>query len=224
MRVLVVEDERRMCSLLETGLTREGYSVAAAYTGFEAVESAERDTFDLIIVDVRLPGLDGFEVVRRLRQCRNRTPVLMLTARDAVEDRVAGLDVGADDYLTKPFAFEELLARARALVRRGPIARITPFVVGDLSLDPASHEVVRRGRRILLSKTEFALLQLLMRHAGQVVRRDAIIAEVWPTEESVEENTLNAFISFLRRKIDEGRSGTLIQTVRGEGYRIGDPE
>ncbi|MBN9617685.1 MAG: DNA-binding response regulator [Acidobacteriales bacterium 59-55] len=221
MQILIVEDETRMAALLEKGLRAEGHAVMVAYTGASAVETAQNCTFDVIVLDVMLPGFDGFEVVRRLRERRNQTPVLMLTARDAPLDKVKGLDIGADDYLTKPFLFNELVARLRAVSRRGPIPRPAVLKVADLTLNPATHQVFRNKRPIELTLTEFSLLELLMRNAGRVLERDAIIAAVWNTEESGEDSNLNAFISLLRQKIDKDDAMQLIQTVRGVGYRVG---
>lgn len=220
MQILIVEDETRMAALLEKGLRAEGHSVVAACTGVEALEAAQSCTFDVIVLDIMLPRLDGFEVVRRLRERRDQTPILVLTARDAPLDIVKGLDRGADDYLTKPFLFNEFLARLRAVARRGPIPRPAVLRVADLSLDQATHQVCRNKRPIDLTPTEFALLELLMRNAGHVLERDAIIAVVWNTEESVEDGNLNAFVSLLRQKIDRDEAVQLIQTVRGVGYRI----
>lgn len=222
MQVLIVEDETRMAALLEKGLRAEGHSVVAACTGVEALETAQSCTFDVIVLDIMLPRLDGFEVVRRLRERRDQTPILVLTARDAPLDKVKGLDRGADDYLTKPFLFNEFLARLRAVARRGPIPRPAVLRVADLSLDQATHQVFRNKRPIDLTPTEFALLELLMRSAGHVLERDAIIAAVWNTEESAEGSNLNAFISLLRQKIDRDEAIQLIQTVRGVGYRIAE--
>src|SRR5574337_737956 len=215
MQILVVEDETRMAALLEKGLRAEGHSVVAACTGVEALEAAQSWTFDAIVLDIMLPRLDGFEVIRRLRERRDQTPILVLTARDAPLDKVKGLDRGADDYLTKPFLFNEFLARLRAVARRGPIPRPVVLRVADLSLDQATHQVFRNKRTIDLTPTEFSLLELLMRNAGRVLERDAIIAAVWNTEESAEESNLNAFVSRLRQKIDRDEAVQLIQTVRG---------
>lgn len=222
MQILIVEDETRMAALLEKGLRAEGHSVVAACTGVEALEVAQSCTFDVIVLDIMLPRLDGFEVVRRLRERRDQTPILVLTARDAPLDKVKGLDRGADDYLTKPFLFNEFLARLRAVARRGPIPRPAVLNVADLTLDPATHQVFRNKRPIELTPTEFALLELLMRNAGRVLERDAIIATVWNTEESAEGSNLNAFVSLLRQKIDRDEVVQLIQTVRGVGYRIAE--
>lgn len=224
MQVLIVEDETRMAALLEKGLRAEGHSVVAVGTGVEALEAAQSYTFDVIVLDIMVPRLDGFEVTRRLRERRNQTPILMLTALDAPTDKVKGLDLGADDYLTKPFLFNEFLARLRAVSRRGPILRPAVLKVADLTLDPATHQVFRNKRLIELTPTEFALLELLMRNAGRVLERDAIIAAVWNTEESVEDSNLNAFISLLRQKVDRDGAVQLIQTVRGVGYRVGGGE
>ena len=221
MQILIVEDETRMAALLEKGLRADGHSVVVASTGVDALEMAQCYTFDVIVLDIMLPKLDGFAVVRHLRERRDPTPILMLTARDAPTDKVKGLDLGADDYLTKPFLFDEFLARVRAVSRRGPIPRPAIFQVGDLTLDPATHQVFRNNRRIELTPTEFALLELLMRNAGRVLERNAIIAAVWNTEDSVEESNLNTFISLLRQKIDSDGAVQLIQTVRGVGYRVG---
>jgi DNA-binding response OmpR family regulator len=220
VRVLVVEDEGRLAALLRKGLEREGYAVAIAADGQEAVELGQVLELDLIVLDIMLPKLDGYEVARRLRAAAIRTPILMLTARDATPDVVRGLDCGADDYLTKPFAFDVLLARLRALARRGPVAQATRLLVADLTLDPATREVLRNRKRISLTKTEFGLLEFLMRHSGQVIPRSVLIEAVWGFESDIESNTLDAFVRLLRRKIDEPGLTKLIHTVRGVGYCV----
>jgi DNA-binding response OmpR family regulator len=224
MQVLVVEDERRMAELLRQGLEEEGHSVMLAGNGRDGLAMAESHLFDAIVLDVMLPGLDGFSVARKLRAARNQTPILMLTARDATHDVVQGLNLGADDYLVKPFSFEVLLARLRAVSRRGAIAQPPILQVADLTLNPSVREVERGGRRIALTRTEFGLLELLMKRAGRVVTRENLIESVWGFDSEVRSNTLDAFIRLLRDKVDAGGERKLIQTVRGVGYclRVGD--
>jgi DNA-binding response OmpR family regulator len=218
MQVLVVEDERRMAELLRQGLEEEGHSVVLAGNGCDGLAMAESHAFDAIVLDVMLPGLDGFSVAKKLRAARNQTPILMLTARDATHDIVEGLNLGADDYLIKPFSFEVLIARLRAVSRRGTIAQPTVLQVADLTLDPAAHEVSRQGRKIPLTRTEYGLLELLMKRAGHVVTRDHLIESVWGFDADVRSNTLDAFIRLLRDKVDTASDTKLIQTVRGVGY------
>ncbi len=220
MQILVVEDERKMAKLLDQGLTEEGHSVTLASEGREGFDLAAGGAFDVIVLDVMLPGIDGLEVARRLRAKGNRTPILMLTARDASHDVVAGLDCGADDYLTKPFSFEVLLAHLRAVARRGPIARSVTLSAGSLTLDPATHEVRRDGKPLAISRTEFSLLEMLMRNAGRVVSRDALIAGVWGWDAEVENNTLDVFVHLLRAKVEPPGGPREIFTVRGVGYRM----
>jgi DNA-binding response OmpR family regulator len=219
MRILIVEDEKKMAAVLKKGLEAENHRVTLAFDGRTGLELGSTD-FDVIVLDLMLPLIDGFEVARRLRKNGNQTPILMLTARDAVPDIVKGLDVGADDYLTKPFAFEVFLARLRSVARRGSTPRPTVLQVDDLVLNPASHIVTRGEREIHLSPTEFRLLELLMRRSGRVVPRDAIVEAVWDFDNEVEENTLDTFIRLLRSKIDREHDRKLIQTVRGIGYTI----
>jgi len=218
MQVLLVEDERRMAELLRQGLQEEGHSVVLAGNGHDAVSLAQAHPFDVIVLDVMLPGMDGFRVARRLRDQRNQTPILMLTARDAMQDVVEGLDIGADDYLVKPFAFEVLLARLRAVSRRGPIPQPVLLQVCDLSLNPANRTVKRGERHLALTRTEYLLLEALMRHAGRVVARNSLIDTVWGFDSDIENNTLDAFMRLLRGKIDSGHEPKLIHTVRGVGY------
>ncbi len=220
MRILIVEDEKKMAELLKKGLEEENHSVTLAYDGRTALEFSELYEFDAIVLDIMLPGIDGYEVARRLRRNKNQTPILALTARDAVPDVVKGLDAGADDYLTKPFAFEELLARLRSVARRGSFPRPVCLKVADLILDPAKQQVFRKGHEIHLSPTEFRLLELLMRRAGRVVSRNAIVEAVWGFDREVEENTLDAFIRLLRSKVDRDSKQKLIHTVRGTGYAL----
>jgi len=209
-----------MARTVRRGLIEEGHSVEVAETGPDGVAFAATSSFDLILLDVMLPGFDGFEVARQLRSTGDRTPILMLTARDAVSDVVHGLDLGADDYLTKPFSFEVLLARIRASARRATSPYNNVLRVEDLTLHPASREV-RRGQDVLpLTRTEFTLLEYLMRRMGRVVSREAIIAAVWGYERDIENNTLDVFVSLLRQKVDGNHPAPLIQTVRGVGYRI----
>jgi DNA-binding response OmpR family regulator len=220
MRVLIVEDERKMAELLKKGLEEEKHSASLAHDGSAALEMAELYEFDAVVLDVMLPGIDGFEVARRLRRNNNRTPILMLTARDAVPDIVRGLDVGADDYLTKPFAFDEFLARLRSVARRGSSPRPARLQVADLILDPATHQVFRRDREIRLTLTEYRLLDFLVRRAGRVVPRATLVDAVWGFDQEVEDNTLDAFVRLLRSKVDRDFKGKLIHTVRGVGYSI----
>jgi DNA-binding response OmpR family regulator len=222
MHVLIVEDERKMAELLKRGLEEENHSVNLAFDGRDALEMAQALEYDAIVLDLMLPGIDGYEVARRLRKCGNKTPILVLTARDTVPDVVKGLDIGADDYMTKPFSFEEFLARLRSVSRRSSVERPTVLQVGDLILNPATHIVTRDGEEISLSKTEFRLLEFLMRRAGRVVPRNTIVHSVWDESDDVEENTLDAFISLLRNKVDRDHKVKLIQTVRGTGYTIRD--
>lgn len=225
MRVLIVEDERAMAELLKKGLEEENHRAALAFDGVQGLELAKTYEFDAIVLDLMLPRVDGFEVARRLRHAGNQTPILILTARDSVADIVKGLDLGADDYLTKPFSFEVFLARLRTVVRRGSAPRPTCLRVADLTLDPASRQALRGRREIRLSPTEYRLLELLMRKAGRVVTRTAIVEAVWGLENDVEENTLDAFVRLLRGKVDKGFSLKLIQTVRGIGYCLrADPK
>jgi DNA-binding response OmpR family regulator len=217
MQVLVVEDEQRMAELLRRGLTEEGHHVVVARNGAEGLEMAQSFPFDVIVLDVMLPHMNGLTVARRLREARNRTPVLMLTARDSATDIVKGLDSGGDDYLTKPFSFEVLLARLRSVSRRGPIERPLCLQVGDLKLDPATREVTRDGAAINLTPREFALLELLLRNTGRVVTRQSILEAVWGFDTEVSENTLEAFVRLLRIKIG-AHAPKLIHTVRGVGY------
>ena len=220
MRLLVVEDEKKMAELLKKGLEEENHTVSVAYDGRSALEHIQVCEFDAIVLDVMLPGVDGIEIARRIRSSQGQTPILMLTARDAILDIVKGLDAGADDYLTKPFSFEQFLARLRAVVRRGAASRQTRLQVADLELDPATHRVRRSGREIHLSPTEFRLVEFLMRRAGRVVSRNAIIQAVWDSDRGVEENTLDAFIRLVRSKVDRDHTRKLIHTVRGIGYAI----
>ena len=220
MRILVVEDEPTMAELLRKGLEEERHSVISAFDGRTALDIANCTEFDVILLDVMLPVMDGIEVARRLRNGNNPTPVVMLTARDSVPDIVRGLDVGADDYIVKPFSFVELLARLRASSRRGPIPRPVQLQVSDLVLDPATRRVFRSEREIHLTATEFRLLEFLMRRAGHVITRRALIEAMWWDFEDVADNTLDAFISLLRNKVDKEYRRKLIHTVRGIGYSL----
>lgn len=222
MRVLIVEDERQMAEQLRKGLEREGYSVLVARDGQEGLDVARSVDHDLMILDWMLPVLDGAQVARRLRDAKVATRILMLTARDAPPDIVAGLDCGVDDYLIKPFSFEVLLARLRALARRTPATLQPVLRVADLALDPATHRALRCGREIRLSGREFTLLHFLMRRAGQIVRREALIEAVWGYGSSIESNTLDAFIHLLRGKVDAEDRPKLIHTVRGVGYCLAE--
>jgi DNA-binding response OmpR family regulator len=224
MRVLIVEDDARMSELLRQGLEEEGHSVVVAADGETGLAMAQAGEFDVVVLDVMLPKLDGIAVAKRLRGERNATPILMLTARDDTADIVKGLDSGADDYLTKPFSLEVLLARLRAVSRRGPIAQPVQLRVGDLELDTARREVRRAGVKVNLSKTEFTLLELLMRRAGQVVRRETIMESVWGYGAEVEDNTLDAFVRLLRNKVEPRGTTRLVKTVRGVGYTVREGE
>jgi DNA-binding response OmpR family regulator len=217
---LIVEDELLMAQQLRKGLEREGYSVLVATDGEQGLELARSIDHDLLILDWMLPKLDGAQVARKLRQARVGTRILMLTARDATTDVVEGLDCGADDYLIKPFAFEVLLARLRALARRAPATQLPELRVADLTVDPAAHRVVRGGAEIALTQREFNLLHFLVRRVGQVVPRRTLIDAVWGYESSIESNTLDAFIHLLREKVDASPRAKLIHTVRGVGYTI----
>jgi two-component system OmpR family response regulator len=220
MRVLVVEDEIKMASLIRRGLRGEGMATDVAVKGEDAIWMAGSTDYDAIVLDVMLPGMDGFEVCRKLRDDGVWSPVLMLTARDAVEDRVAGLDTGADDYLTKPFSFVELSARLRALVRRGPVQRPTVLQAGDLHLDPASHRVWRGETDISLSVKEYALLETFMRHPGQVLDRFQLIEHAWDYEYENRSNVIDVYVRYLREKLDRPFGAESIETVRGAGYRF----
>jgi len=219
MRILVVEDDRAMAALLQKGLTEESHMVSVASDGRTGLEMAEAYSFDVIVLDWMLPRMDGLEVARRLRRERNATPILMLTARDDVPDIIKGLDVGADDYLTKPFSFAEFLARLRALGRRPKSQSVgSQLEIGDLSLDPNTRQVFRGRHEVRLTATEYKLLEFLMRRPGAVASRRAIVEAVWGLGAEVEENTLDAFVRLLRTKVDQGQKQKLIHTIRGYGY------
>jgi two-component system, OmpR family, response regulator MprA len=224
MRILVIEDDAKMAELLRRGLSTEGHTVEIAGDGLKGLEKGQSTAFDAIVLDIMLPGLDGLSVARRLRSGGVRVPILMLTARDSVPDIVRGLDVGADDYLTKPFSFEILAARLRVIARRVAGESGSILQVADLTLDTQTHEVHRRGRPILLTRTEFVLLDHLMRRAGRVVSRDDLIEAVWGIDRDVESNTLDVFIFQLRNKIEAGGGSRLVQTVRGFGYTMRESE
>lgn len=217
MRLLVADDDLRLARLLVRGLTREGHAVEVAHDGQAALELAASEPFDVIILDVMMPRLDGFNVVSRLRALEQRTPVLLLTARTEVEDRVHGLNVGADDYVVKPFAFQELLARLNALQRRRAPAEETTLRTGDVVLDLQRRLVTRDGRAINLGPTEFRLLEYLIRHAGEPLSREAILTQVWGYDAEPETNVVDLYIHYLRRKL--GRSVPIV-TVRGVGYSL----
>jgi two-component system, OmpR family, response regulator len=220
VRVLVVEDEVKMAGLLQRGLREEGYAVDVASDAREALWLAAENPYDGIVLDVMLPDMDGFEVCRKLREAGRWSPVLMLTARDAVPDRVAGLDAGADDYLTKPFSFAELLARLRAVVRRGAPERPSVLRVGDLTLDPATRRVARGDAPIALTAREFALLEYLMRHRGEVQSRTRLIEHVWDFAFDGDSNVVDVYVRYLREKVDRPFGRDSIETVRGAGYRL----
>jgi len=223
MYILVVEDERRLAQVVRKVLEEEGHTVDVAHDGEEGLAMAMDGSHDVVLLDVLLPGIDGFEVCRSLRANRVDTPVLLLTALDGIEDRVRGLDAGADDYLPKPFAFQELLARLRALGRRRVQAREPDQLqTADLMLDLRRRRAVRDGRTIDLSPKEFALLEFLMRNQGRVVTRTQILDHVWGYDYSPDSNLVDVYVTYLRRKIDRGHGQKLIRTVRGAGYAVGD--
>ncbi|HLZ21890.1 MAG TPA: response regulator transcription factor [Ktedonobacterales bacterium] len=222
MHMLIVEDEQKLAALLRRVLMEERHVVDVASDGPAGLTLAATDTYDLVILDLMLPGMDGLEICRRLRSSNIHVPILMLTARGAVEDRVSGLEVGADDYLTKPFAMQELLARVKVQLRRGrsPVAE-TQLQVSDLTLDLLRHEAQRAGRVIQLTAKEFALLEFLMRHPGQVLSRTQIVDHVWEYDMDALSNVVDIYIHYLRDKVDRGFAHPLIKTVRGVGYKIG---
>ena len=224
VRVLVVEDELRMAALLKRGLQEDGYAVDVASTGPDAIWQATEFAYDAVLLDLMLPGLDGVEVCRQLRGAGRWVPVLMLTARDAVEDRVRGLDAGADDYLTKPFSFAELSARVRAMIRRGAIERPTELQVADLRLEPATRRAWRGEAELRLSAKEFALLELFLRHPDEVLTRTRILEHVWDFAYDGGSNVVDQYVLYLRRKIDRPFGVDQLETVRGAGYRLrGEP-
>jgi heavy metal response regulator len=223
VRILVVEDEKKVASFIKKGLEEEGYAVDIAPDGEEGLAMSLAQVHDLIILDIRLPKLDGLQVLKALRQEKVMTAVLLLTVRATIEDKVLGLDAGADDYLTKPFAFQELLARVRALLRRRAAADPTVLQVADLRLDPARRTVSRGAERIDLSPREFALLDYLMRHPGRVLTRTMIAEHVWDYDFDTSTNVIDVYINYLRKKIDTGREPKLLHTMRGVGYVL-NPE
>lgn len=224
MRILIVEDEPEMARLLAQGLTEENHTVVVAADGAAALDTGRHYEFDAIVLDAMLPMINGFEVARRLRAAKCETPILMLTARDAIPDITRGLDAGADDYLTKPFAFAVLLARLRAITRRTAPPAPVLLQLADLELNPATQRVTRGGKPIPLTATEFRLLEYMLRRTGRVLPRAAILEAVWGFDEPVNDNTLDAFISLLRTKIDKGANKStrrrLIHTIRGVGYMV----
>jgi DNA-binding response OmpR family regulator len=220
MRILLVEDERRLSHLLKSRLLDEGYAVDVAFDGEEGESFAESLDYDAIILDVMLPVKDGILVCRTLRQQHVNVPILMLTARDAIEDRVRGLDNGADDYLVKPFALHELLARLRALLRRNGPQKTATLTLGELSADPATHVVTRQGQHIDLTAREFALLEFFLRHPHQVLTRDMIERHIWSYDFTSVSNIVDVYVRRLRRKIDEPFTTEMLETVRGVGYRL----
>jgi DNA-binding response OmpR family regulator len=223
MRVLVVEDSRRLAGIVKRGLLEEGYAVDNAYDGEEAEYMAETTPFDVIILDIMLPKKDGLAVCRDLRAKNVNTPILMLTAKDSVEDKVAGLDCGADDYVVKPFAFSELLARIRALLRREVLPKVQKYQIGDLSLDPQSREVWRNGTQLELTAKEYAILEYFMRRPNAVVTRTMLGESVWDYEFDGLSNIIDVYVRRIRQKIDREGQTSLIQTVRGAGYRLRVP-
>jgi len=220
MRVLIVEDHLKMAALLRRGLEEEGYACDTASKGEDAVWMAAATNYDAITLDVMLPGIDGFETVRRMRNNDVWSPVLMLTARDALEDRVSGLDTGADDYLVKPFALDELLARLRALIRRGPVERPSILQAGSLRLDPKTHQVWRGDTAIDLSAKEFTLLEIFMRSPGEVLSRLDLLEHAWDYAYENRSNVIDVYVRYLREKIDRPFGADSLQTVRGAGYRL----
>jgi len=220
MRVLMVEDDVKMAALVRRGLTEDGHAADVAGTGEDAVWMAQAHPYDAIVLDVMLPGMDGFQACRRLREAGIWSPVLMLTARDSVEDRVAGLDTGADDYLTKPFSFAELLARLRALSRRGAVERPAELTVGDLRLDPATRRVWRGEDEVALSPKEFALLETFMRRPGQVLTRVQLLEHAWDFAYENRSNVVDVYLRYLREKLDRPFGKSSFETVRGVGYRL----
>lgn len=222
MRILIVEDEAGVADFVEQGLTEAGYAVDVARDGLDGLEYARAFEYDAMVLDIMLPKMNGLDVLREMRDQRIKTPVLLLTARDRVDDRVRGLDVGADDYLVKPFAFPELLARIRALLRRPPLQAGNLICVGDLEMDVAQREVRRAGQLIELSPREFSLLELFLRHPNQVLTRTQIVEHVWNFDFYSDTNVVDVYIGYLRRKIDRGFGPPLIHTVRGVGYRLSE--
>jgi heavy metal response regulator len=220
LRILIVEDDEEIATFIERGLKESGHAVDVTDDGDDALNWTLIVQYDAIVLDVMLPSRDGFDVARALRSRSDRTPILMLTARDSVDDRVTGLDSGADDYLVKPFAFAELLARLRALDRRQPMLHDTKLTVADLELDTTTHEVIRAGTPITLTNKEYTLLELFMRHPNQVLTRETIANRLWNYEFDNFSNVIDVYVRYLRRKIDEPFERKLIQTVRGVGYRI----
>jgi two-component system response regulator MprA len=222
-RIVVVDDDEALRNAVRRALRLEGYDVATAVDGADALDQLGSLRADVVVLDVLMPALDGITVCRRLRDSGDQTPILMLTARDAVSDRVTGLDAGADDYLTKPFALEELLARVRALLRRNDPGDDGMLIVADLALNPRTRQVSRAGRPVELTRTEFALLELLLRNAGTVLTRDTIRERVWGFDDSYGSNTLDVYIGYLRRKTEAGGETRLIHTVRGVGFVLRGP-
>lgn len=223
MRILVVEDEQRIAAALKDGLEQESYAVDTIHNGKDGLSAAEADEYDLIILDIMLPGLDGFSICQQLRKGGNHTPILMLTAKDQSLDVVHGLDAGADDYLSKPFSFEVLLARIRALLRRPHESIGETLQIDNLCLAPANHEVRRAGQIINLSAKEYALLEYFMRNPGKVLSKDSIITHVWDFDADILPNTVEVFVAYLRAKVDKPFPGnpSLIKTIRGFGYKLG---
>ncbi len=220
MNVLVVEDDESVARFLGQALSEAGYAVESVADGLTGLERARSLGYDLILLDVMLPGMNGLEVCRRLRSANISTPILIITAKDTLQDRVDGLDSGADDYIVKPFQLAELLARARALLRRA-VSAPTVLRVADLTLDPASRRAIRAGKTVSLSATEYALLEYLMRNVDRVLTRSMILEHVWQYDFGGSDNVLDVYISYLRGKIDRGQTPTLIHTVRGVGFRLG---
>ena len=224
MRILVVEDEHRIANSIKKGLEQERYAVDVAYTGIDGFDLASTEDYDLVILDLMLPGMNGLEICRQLREKQIHIPILILTARDQVQDKVTGLDTGADDYLTKPFSFEELLARIRALIRRPQQNLDTVLKINDLEINTRTFKVIRAGKLIQLSSKEFSLLEFLVRHPNTILTKDQIISHVWDYESDILPNTVEVYIRNLRRKIDLPfkNQKILIHTIRGFGYKIGD--